>query len=439
MNKMFKYIAIVAAAFITSVVGVDRMPQLATVTFLSAVFIYFVNRKVKDRKMKTVIIVLFLVTFLLQVGISLFLYNTTLETKYYGFSYKGDDYVYGDFGTIVGDLWRRGIYPSLKRLMHFSLIGANAPVQVFQLYSAAMFCLFGPRAGQIVLILNCFFHAATVVPVYFICRKLNIRNNVMIFTFFLFLFWPSSFYWSLFYFKDAMLLFSILCMFSVSIYMVKNTKIKHAVALSLLFAVIYCLREYLIVVFPIALVYFLFLWKWKYKGILALGVSLGVILRQMSPTPLFINVYSRFEKAPDIIFVIRRFAAIHSNTGYFAKALTFTYPTMLLYMPLGLLGILFLPFLLKPSSIFQVAVNVESLFWWALFPFFVSGIYISFKNEFKKMFIILVTFFYWLCILALTQGSMGTLLRQKSVIYYIGFLFIALAVDRTLKKAENKR
>ena len=71
-------------------------------------------------------------------------------------------------------------------------------------------------------------------------------------------------------------------------------------------------------------------------------------------------------------------------------------------------------------------------------PFLISGIWISVRTELKKTFIILVVFFYWLTLLALTQGNMGTLLRQKSIIYYAAFIFIGLAIDRTLRGMENR-
>ena len=70
-------------------------------------------------------------------------------------------------------------------------------------------------------------------------------------------------------------------------------------------------------------------------------------------------------------------------------------------------------------------------------PFLVSGIWISAKRELKKTFLILFVFFSWLTVMALTQGNMGTLIRHKGIIYYIGFVFIGLAIDRLTRQKKQ--
>ena len=100
---------------------------------------------------------------------------------------------------------------------------------------------------------------------------------------------------------------------------------------------------------------------------------------------------------------------------------------------------MFLPFLLRPFKLSHVVVNIESIAWWVLLPFLINGIWIAIRKEAQKTFIMLIAFFYWISVLAVSQGSMGTLLRQKAVIYYIGFIFIGLAIDRTIKAVEGRR
>ena len=200
MNKLLKLTAIILTAFIVSILAVDRMPQLIFIFGLSAGSVYFIRRNT-DKEMRAKIIALFLITFLLGLSISLFMYEKTVDTKYHGFSYKGDDYAYGDFGTIVGGLWRQGIFPSREELIYYNLSGRTA-IQDYQLYNALIFYLFGACAGQLLLIINCFLHAAIIIPVYSICKNLGIRSNVSNFIFALFLFWPSIFHWSLFNFKE---------------------------------------------------------------------------------------------------------------------------------------------------------------------------------------------------------------------------------------------
>ena len=69
-------------------------------------------------------------------------------------------------------------------------------------------------------------------------------------------------------------------------------------------------------------------------------------------------------------------------------------------------------------------------------PFLAGGIWISIRTEFKKACLMVIIFFYWMSVLALTQANMGTLIRQKAIIYCIGFVFVGLAIDRALKKIK---
>ena len=201
--NIYKYAIITLLAVLVSILVVDRFPPVAVIVILCAGYIHFI-RKWIEKCMQNRYIFLFLFTFLIQITFSLSLYNKTVDTKYYGFSYRGDDYVYGDFGMIVGNLWRDGKFPKLKELEYYNLIGALAPIQPYQLYNAFIFYLFGSYAPQIILIVNCFLHSLIIIPVYFLCKRLKINKNIITFVSILFLFWPSTFYTSLFNFKEPM-------------------------------------------------------------------------------------------------------------------------------------------------------------------------------------------------------------------------------------------
>ena len=101
--------------------------------------------------------------------------------------------------------------------------------------------------------------------------------------------------------------------------------------------------------------------------------------------------------------------------------------------------ILFLPFFLKPRTLVHVAANIESMMWWCLLSFVMAGILHSVIKETRKTVLMLSVFIFWLSIIALTQGNMGTLMRQKDIIYYIGFIFVGVGIDRTLRAIEGER
>lgn len=434
---ILKYMAIAAMALLVSICYISRMPQLVVIIGLGAGCVYFIVRKI-DKEMRKKIAILFLITFILQVVISLFMHNRTVDTEFYGFSHKDDDYSYGKFGMTVGDLWRRGIFPSLKELDYYNFITMpGGGVQNYQLYNAFIFYLFGASAGQILLIINCFFHAALIIPVYFICRDLDMKSNIMTFVFFLFLFWPSTFYWPLFNFKDPAILFVLILIFAVFTRIRKTPDFLNVVCFFAFSFSAFLLRRYLIIVFPIAALYFFIFKKWKYKKTVALIIVSFLILVGLW-TGVFSDLHTKLGSLPARLFRTR-FASDEAQSNYFINIATHTYRDTALYFPLGVLATLFLPFLLRPYTLFQIGANIESIFWWLLLPFLISGIWICMRKELKKTFLLLGIFFYWLSILALTQGNMGTLIRQKGIIYYIGFIFIGLAIDRTLHAMETKK
>lgn len=432
-----KYAAIVIVALAVSILAVGVLPQLLVITGLCAGGIYLI-RRIVDRDMRRTITILFLATFLLQVLLAIFIYNQTVDTKYCGFSYKGDDYVYGDFGIIAGGLWRQGLFPGFKGLAHYNLIGRNVDLQSYQLYNAFVFYLFGASGGQILLIMNAFFHAFIVVPVYFLCKDLGFRASITGFVIALFLFWPSTFYWSLFNFKEPALLLAIFVTFSLFAAIRKNPNLKNAFYLFISIIVVCGIKKYFNILLPIFLIYMYLLWKWKYKNILVLTSLCALIIFQLKTGRVLPELYNTVPSLPSTIWGVKFYSNITAAT-YFGNLITNTYPTIILYFPLGVLASLFLPFLLRPYTLGQIVANIETISWWALMPFLIGGIWVSFRAEFKKTAILLSMFFFWSTVLALTQTSMGTLIRQKAIIYYIGFIFIGLAIDRALRKVCGEK
>lgn len=434
MSKLLKNILIAITPLIISIIFIDRMPQLITIITLGTAGIYLILRKT-DKDMRAKIVFLFLTAFVLHIFLSMYMYSQTVDTKFYGFSYKGDDYSYGDFGKIVGDFWRRGIFSSLIDLRFYSIIGqpGAVPLQYYQVYNAFVFYLFGACAGQILLIINCFFYSIIIVPVYFLCRELKIKNEIVIFIVCLFLFWPSTFYWSLFNLKEPIILLALMSFLGSAMQFQKMPYLKNVFpSLVFLFLLYFFKEAQMTYVIPFALLYFIFLLRWKYKGITMLAISLIFILRQILGEPITFKIYHLILNAP-MAFSNIRSTAYFMNTSYFWHISTDTYPRTILYFPLGVLATLFLPFLLRPFSIVHIAANVESMLWWCLMPFLLGGIWISIREEFKKTAVMLFVFLAWLGMLALSQANMGTLIRQKAILYYIGFIFVGLGIDRALK------
>ena len=433
MKKITKFTIISIVAIVFSFLAINRMPQFIVITTLGGLGVFLINR-FADKDSKKILLSLFLFCFLLQLFISLGLYETTVDTKYYGFSYKGDDYVYGDFGTIVGKLWRSGTFSNLKDLEYYNLIGEASDLQRYQLYNVVVFYLFGNSAGQILLIVNCFLHAIILLPVYLICKNLSIAKRITTFCITLFLFWPSTFYWSLFNFKEPLILLTIFIIFSILLSLKNRFSIVKIISLFFSAFFLYLLRRYLFILLPLSVLYLFCIWKWKYKVLLMILGGIAAV-KQFFGRPILNEISSMFKKMPQTLFGIR-YSSRNSTTGYFNRLLTFTHTRTMLYFPLGVLTALFLPFLLRPTTISQVIANIESITWWFLLPFLFNGLWIALRKELIKTFPMIIFLLFWISLLSLTQGNMGTLLRQKAIVYYTSFIFIALALDRITKEIK---
>ena len=436
---MRKKIIIILLAIVFAVLTLDRMPQILFIIGLSAIFIYFV-KKTMEKDKQALVISLFLATFLIQIFISLILYNHTVDTKFYGFSYKGDDYVYGDFGTIIGKMWREGIFPKGRAIRYYNLIGKNVAIQEYQIYNAVMFFLFGIRAGQMLLIINCFFHSAILIPLYFIGKELKLKKNVIIFMFSLFLFWPSVFYWSLFNFKEPIMLFLMLAVFASFMKFTEKRSLPLFAFIIVGTILIYFLKELVAIALALAMVgYMVFTYKWKWRDAIILWMlTLFFMFHQITGKPVFANLYVIISSMPLTIQGIRH-STIFSNTSYMAGFYIYTYPRLIMLLPLGALMTVFYPFFTRPMSIAHIASNIELILWCGLIPFWINGIWIAATKERKKMLSVLSVFFLWFLFLTLTQSNMGTLIRQKVVFYYTSFIFAALSINNIVLKKRSER
>lgn len=203
----------------------------------------------------------------------------------------------------------------------------------------------------------------------------------------LFLLWPSTLIWSMLNLKDSMFLF---CVF-MAIWQRKNLLL-----VSLFATLSVILKEGAWVLFPILI------GMNNYR--IGIVVALGILAYNRETVMNLPMGLSGTRCNPTM--------AMKSNTAYFQFP-TDTWLSSALFLPLGSLAALFLP-LLRPTRFIYFVATLESLAWWIMMPFVFKGLW-----KVKPLFIL---FLVWLFVLALSQGNMGTLLRQKALLYYLGFL-----------------
>jgi 4-amino-4-deoxy-L-arabinose transferase-like glycosyltransferase len=108
-------------------------------------------------------------------------------------------------------------------------------------------------------------------------------------------------------------------------------------------------------------------------------------------------------------------------------------------LPLGLAYLMFAPFPWAAINPRQAVTIPETLVWWGLIPFLISGLIYTVKNKLRTAFPILIFSLLLTIAYSIFQGNVGTAYRQRTQIQV--FFFILIGVGWTLfkEKRENKR
>ncbi len=306
-----------------------------------------------------------LISLILGISISLFL-SSRQE-----FAYEGDDYSYGKFGKIAAEYWHRtGKFPFEQRVLkEDNALGEIYRTELYHYYCATIYYIFGKHGTRALLIMNAIFRTLIIFPVIAICRRLKIKRKTFIYS--LFLFWPSVFYWSLFNLKEPLSLLAALMIFYFLICTKGLKRIAGVIAFTLLF------------------------------------LHLHTVLLSAMQSPDFVDTISVGPAQYKAAKTKLPFYSIDPRTGHAFSTAPF-YKKMFY--------VLIHPFVLSPSLKFMVT-NVESVMWW------IALIWV-FRGMSNKTAIFTNAFFVILVVFALAEGSMGTLLRHKAILYYVGFILL---------------
>ncbi|UCD55172.1 MAG: hypothetical protein JSV93_06615 [Candidatus Omnitrophota bacterium] len=343
------------------------------------------------------------IVFCLTISIGLSLFLSKREVEYDGFAYRGDDHSYGRFGKKIAEAWRAGKELPKDSCLKWGFTGA--PLYFF--YCGIIYYIFGQAGTHVLLVMNSVFHVLILIPVYFICREVKVKP-----AWWLFLFWPSTFYWSLFNLKDTMCLLILFMIIHFILQVERKKDLFNALGLLLFLALGSGIRSAFNALFLIAPFYLAIRWKWN-KLVLFLLVGFFLIMQQDVLAPrksIFMAPVVHFPATCSSIRANPYISAITSYSQYPTK----TWLSTIAYFPKGIFTALFYPFLF--TKLKYTLISIESVIWWCFLPFVFRGM----LN--RKALLLTMIFFTWLAFLALTQGIMGTLLRLKSVLYYLGFI-----------------
>lgn len=106
-------------------------------------------------------------------------------------------------------------------------------------------------------------------------------------------------------------------------------------------------------------------------------------------------------------------------------------------IPTGFTYLMFAPFPWSASSFRQLITVPETLLWWAMIPFLVSGLIYTVRNKLRPALAVTVFSFMLTVAYSIFQGNVGTAYRQRTQIQVFLFIFVGVGWTLFKEKREN--
>jgi hypothetical protein len=128
-----------------------------------------------------------------------------------------------------------------------------------------------------------------------------------------------------------------------------------------------------------------------------------------------------------------------AKSGFGQEADVSTAGGALSALPLGFTYLMLAPFPWQATNLRQLITIPEVLFWWAMFPFLIMGLWFTFKNRLRNAFPVLIFSLLLTIAYSIFQGNVGTAYRQRTQIQVFLFIFIAVGWQLYQERRENRR
>jgi len=377
--------------------------------------------------------------FMLALGIRIFtsLFIFLLSYQYgvaEGFLFSTDAWGYSDKGWYIAQCYKWNI-PIDEYYMATYVAGGS--VTNYDYWCGLVYHFTGKNPLALFLI-NCVASSLSSIFLYSLAKRLFGRK-VALFSFLLSAFWPSLIMWSTQSFKDPLIVFAIVLFFYSFIQFKEDFKIHFIPVIVLCLFVVWKLSSY--TAFSLLLAVgagILFSVRKKY---FPLVIVLGLILLYCGAGYLGSKLYQlagfEFKMSTfEVLDKYRKFRA-EGNLAFFSDADLSTPFKALRFLPLGLLFAWFAPFPWQISTI-QLMALPEMLLFYLLFPNLLRGMRLACRKSWGAVSSIIFFMIIMSSILALIEGNSGTLLRHRSYIIYLCFIFISVGIFRKELVASEK-
>lgn len=379
---------------------------------------------------------LFIVAFGIRVFIGLVMFLLSYQygvTE--GFLFKGDAYCYGLKALYIAKCykWNTPVDPN-----YAGSYVAGGSCTNYDYWCGLVYHYLGENPLVLVLI-NCVAGSLTAIFVYFMAKRIW-GKKIAVFSSLLAAFWPSLIMWSSQNLKDPLICLFLVLFFYLYIELKKDYKIYLLPIIGLCLFVLLKLSIYvaiaafmatciaivlsikmlrkniiLTVIFVLAIAYF---------GINFPGDKIGEFLLSLQGFDKDLGIFSLDTDLFKIIDFQRR-ARAEGNLAILPDSDISSFAQAFLYLPVGLLFVLFAPFPWQIGSSAQLMAVPEMLLFYLLLPKLLRGIRVLSRKNWDTISAMVIFMMIMSLIFALVEGNSGTLFRHRSYILYFAFIFIS--------------
>ena len=404
---------------------------IGMVLILSSIAISVIRRFTDEKDFVTTI---FLVALALRMAFGTFIYVFDLQ-NFFG----GDFAAYDANGAALVDVWLGRAGPTQVLIENANPIsgagwGMNYLTGIIYLllgrnvYAAQSFCAV---------------IGAATAPMVFFCSK-KIFNNIRVSkaSALAIALFPSFIIWSGQLLKDGLIIF--LLVLAMTMVLQLQQKFGYSTLILLTFALfgILSLRFYIFYMVVVATVGSFVVGISSSRRsiarstiILALvgfGLSyLGVGRQASVEIPTFVNLERIQSSRSDL--------ARSASSGFGEEMDVSTASGAISALPIGFAYLMFAPFPWQAANIRQAITIPEVLFWWAMMPLLISGLFYTIRNRLRNAFPILIFSLLLTISYSVFQGNVGTAYRQRTQIQVFLFIIIGVGYSIYVEERENKR
>ena len=442
IKKHANVIFILFIAFVALFSFLMPLPVIAPWTIAALGFaiglliISFVESE-EDRKF---LLSVFIYSYLARILVTLALYILTLGWRSHDGFFIDDGWCYSENGWMMAKNFAKGLNINIFLIKRMTVSGTFG---IYDQINAMMYLLVG-KSPLSMLFMNCAIGAITVIFMYLI-SKLVFKKEVSRMVTMLCAFWPSLFLWSTQNLKEPATIFLVvLCFWSFISFLKKS---------DLMYLVIVLIGIYLLINFmpPIAVILIisiaLHIAVLAYKLakrtpllILAICiVSVPILIKLADAVSGVINQYGSFRSSISDMLTSLNFHRLSRASANLAILPEYSFKSvgsLALYLPIGLLAVLFGPFPWQLFSLSQIFAFPEMLIWYLMVPYLIKGLRISFKNNLRYLFSMFLFIAGAIAMLSLVEGNIGTIFRHRAVALNFLLLFIVVGIDANKKKVK---